>query len=333
MRNIFKRYETYLFLTIIVLSVFIGITNKIFFTPENFFDLLKSYSGVGILSCGILIVMISGGLDISFMAVATIASWIMVKIVINFGGNIFFAFIIVSFVGIILGLINGLIIHFYKVPTIIVTIATMNIFYGLIMVISKAKWIMKLPDWLLEFSKIMVLKLKTQEGSNIGISIHAVAWVIFILITFFILNYTILGRGIYAMGGSLENASRTGFNILFNQLFIYAYMGFCAGCYGILEYTKAGVLAPNSLVGTEFPVILVVILGGASLLGGSGTLLGTNLGIALVAILKNGLTLTRISAYWHDVIIGIMVIISISLTAYQKNLEVKRQESLRIDVE
>jgi len=333
MKNILNKYESYLFLTILLIGLGIGLSNPAFFTIENLLDLLKSYAGIGILACGILLVMISGGLDISFMAVASVAMWVTVKIVINFGGNIYIAFIIVSIIGIILGLINGLLIYFYKIPAIITTIATMNVFYGLLMVISKGIWIMELPGWLTAFSKISFFKFEIREGFYVGLSIHVIIWVIFILITYFILNYTILGRGIYAIGGSLENARRAGFNILSTQLFIYCYMGLCAGIFGLLEYIKSGIFAPNTLVGTEIPVIIAVVLGGASLLGGAGSLLGTNLGIALIAIVKNGLILSRVSAYWHNVVIGLIVVLSISLTAYQKNLEVKRQVSLKIDIE
>lgn len=324
MKKWFKHHEAYVLLVIVLFSLIITIFNPRFLTLENMFDLLKSYSFIGIFAVGVTLVLISGGIDISFTAVATVAEYVMAVVIIEYGGNIFFAFLLAAGVGIALGLINATLIHFFKIPTIITTIATLNIFYGILTVISGGKWIYALPDWFRSFADIRIFTLHNPEGITYGLSIITLIWIITIAIAWAILRFTKLGRGIYAMGGSITAARRVGFNIFKLQMFVYAFMGLMAGLAGLVQALLVQTVAPNSIVGKELDVLAAVVLGGASLAGGTGTMFGTILGVALIAILSNGLTLMRVSSFWYNVFIGLVIILSVSFSAYQRRTRTKR---------
>ena len=143
--------------------------------------------------------------------------------------------------------------------------------------------------------------------------------------------YTTVGRKIYAMGGNIEAAKRAGLNILSLQFFVYCFMGFLAGLASIIQALLTQTVAPNAIMGRELDVIAAVVLGGASLAGGSGSLAGTLLGVALIAIVGNGLTLMRVSSYWQKVFVGFIIIISVSITALQRKAAQRRVST--IDVE
>jgi simple sugar transport system permease protein len=331
MKKIFSKYETYVFIAIVLLGVVINSVNSNFFTLENILDLLKSYSFVGILSIGVLFVLISGGIDISFTATATISMYVMAVILNTYGGNIFTAFLIAIIVGICLGLFNAFIIYFFNIQSIIATIATLNIYYGLLTVFSGGKWIYTLPTWFREFAQVRLITFTNQAGCDYGLSVITVIWIIIAIISWFILRYTRVGRGIYAMGGNKVSAKRVGFNILRLHLFVYGYMGLLAGIAGAVLTLLVQCVAPNSIVGKELDVLAAVVLGGASLTGGVGNIVGTILGVILIATMNNGMTLMRIPAFWYDVFIGCIIIISVSASALQQKKKTLRKIAIEDD--
>ena len=155
-------------------------------------------------------------------------------------------------------------------------------------------------------------------------SIITVIWFLLLILAWIILRYTMIGRGIYALGGNPVSAERVGFNILRLQLFVYGFMGWLAGISGVVLTLLVQSVAPNSIVGKELDVLAAVVLGGASLMGGVGTLSGTILGVILIATMNNGMTLMRIPAFWYDVFIGLIIIISVSASAYQHRKKKKK---------
>lgn len=317
MKKVFALKETYLVIVIAALIVVITVVNHSFFTLENLFDLLKSYSFLGIFAMGVLVVLISGGIDISFTAVATVAQYVMAVTIIRLGGNMFTAFVIAAVMGMALGFINALLIYIFNIPTIITTVATLNIFYGLLTVFSGGKWIYSFPIWFRHFAEVRLFTLTTAAGAPYGLSLITLIWFGAILVTFFILRFTHLGRNVYALGGNLIAAKRIGLNIFRLQVFVYVFMGFMAGVAGLVQALLVQMVAPNSIVGKELDVLAAVVLGGANLAGGSGTIVGTLLGVSLIAILGNGMTLMRIPSYWYNVFIGLVILFSVGLSAYR----------------
>jgi simple sugar transport system permease protein len=331
MKRLLARQETYLILVIVVFSLVITAFNPNFLTLQNGLELLKSYSMMGIFAVGMLFVLISGGIDISFTAIATVALYTTVVFAKNFGGNIWLAFAMAGAIGVLLGLVNAAIIYFFNIPPIVTTIATLNIYYGLLTVWSGGKWIYNIPEWFRSFADIRIINLTTPGGIRYGLSIITLVWLAVTILAGVILRKTTLGRGIYAMGGSPASARRIGFNVLFLTLFVYGFMGLMAGIGGVVQLLLVQTVQPNAMVGKELDVIAAVVLGGASLSGGVGTLTGTLLGVTLIAILSNGLTIMRVPAVWYNVFIGLVILISVAASA-QRNRR-KRKRSILVEAE
>lgn len=309
-----REHEFYLLLVVLAFALFLAVfTGGRFISLENLMDMLSGNAAMGIMAAGVLVVIISGGIDISFMATATVAQYIMALFILRVGGNMITAFLVPAAVGILLGCINALLVHHLKAPTIITTIATMNVFYGLLMWASNGSWLYGFPAWFSGQTPFMLVALP------IGILIAVFAG------TGLLLRHTTIGRRIFALGDNPEAAKRAGVNILRTRLFVYAFMGLTAALgSGVQAYIVQNV-APNSLMGREMEVLAIVVLGGASLTGGKGTILGTTLGLLLVAMLSNGLILLGISSYWHTFCMGAVILISFCLTGISALKRNKRE--------
>lgn len=333
MKKLFSYHETYVFLAIVIFALIITLINPSFFTLENLFDMLKSYSLMGTFAIGVLFVLISGGIDISFTAIATITGYVIAVLLLSHGDqlNIVYVFMIAGGIGILLGMINAALIFFFKIPSIITTIATLNIYYGVLTVLSHGKWLYGFPEWFGKYTQMYVFTLKNASGTTYGLSVITVFWFVLLLIAWFILRYTLLGRSIYAMGGNMASASRAGFNLLKIQLFVYSFMGLMAGFASVIQAMLVQTVAPNSLVGKELDVLAAVVLGGASLTGGTGSVLGAVLGVALIAIMGNGLTLMHVPSYWYKVVIGTVILISVGSSAYRRKVSAHRRAIIEVE--
>ncbi len=308
-----KRHEFYLAVLIGLIVIGLGMRSEDFFTLGNIFDMSVSSAILGIMACGLFVVLIAGGIDISFPATAAIAQYVMATYVLSIGGNFVIAFLIAAVVGIVLGLINAVLVYRLKVPAIIITISTLNLFFGLLIYFSNGEWLYGFPDWFME--GIELFTFIGSDGYDYGLSLPIITLVAVILFTSFLMSKTRLGRQIYAMGGNADAASRIGINLFGIHLFVYGYMGALAGIASVVQTQITQSVAPNSLMGFELTVLAAVVLGGTSMTGGKGTLMGVVLGVALLAIMKNGLTLLSVPSYWHTVVTGLIIVFSISMTA------------------
>lgn len=307
------RNNLILFSTLAVLSVLLSIFTQDFATIENVYDVINNYAILMILACGLFVVLISGGIDISFPAITIISQYVMISAISHYDIGFVGVFAIALSTGMLLGFINAIIIDRLNVPSIIITISTLNIFYGFLLYITKGIWLYDYPEWFQQ--EIIWFKLSTKDGFEYGLSFQTVLALISILLTYLITSKLTIGRKIYALGGNKDATSRIGFNILKLHLFAYGYMGLMSGLAGIVQSYTVQSVAPDSLLGYELTVLAAVVLGGASLSGGKGTLSGTVMGVALLAIIQNGLNLMNVSSYWQTVITGLIIIFSISVTA------------------
>jgi simple sugar transport system permease protein len=321
LKRLLASNEFYLALVIVAVSLVLTIMKPSFLTFTNIYGMVESNSFLAIMAAGVLVVLISGGIDISFTAIATVSQYVMATVVINHGGNMFLAFLIAGSVGLALGGVNAILVYTLKTPSIIVTIATMNVFYGLLIFISGGKWMYGFPMWFMERN---VIKWENASGMTTGITLPILLLVLSFTVTWILLKFTSLGRNIYATGGNQEAAKRVGISIFKTQLFVYCFMGFLAGLASTVQANMMLTVAPNALMGRELEVLAAVVLGGASLAGGTGSVLGTILGFGLIIIVQNGLTLLGISSYWHKVFIGIIIIVSVGITAYQRKINDRR---------
>jgi len=316
MRKLLQRTEFFLVLLIVVIGIVFTLLNPKFATIGNLLDLIKSYSFFGILSVGVLVVLLSGGIDISFTAIAQVAEYVSVSWILAYGGNLGSAFLVACCTGTLLGLFNSLLIHFIRIPPIITTIGTLNLYYGVLYVLSAGQIIYQVPEF------YRALSGATLPGS---FPVLGVFWIGMVILTAWILKYTVLGRSIYALGGSQIASIRVGFNIFKTRLFVYSFMGFVSGFAAVVHTALVQSAIPNSIVGRELDVIAAVVLGGANIIGGSGSLLGTCLGVALLAMLGNGLTLIGMSSYWNNVMVGLVLLVGVTISAVQRNLQFRRR--------
>ena len=216
-----KSGEFYLLLVVAGLAGFLTVFSRDFFSLENLFDVLTSYSFLGVMAAGLLVVLISGGIDISFTATATVAQYVMAVTIIRHGGSWWLAFLIPISIGISLGALNAVLVYYLRVHSIIITIATLNIFYGVLIFVTRGKWIYNFPDW---FTRGWSLFDYAAGGKVYSFSLSITVLVAAVAVTAFILNKTAVGRRIYAMGGNMEAAKRIGFNLFALHLFVYCYM-------------------------------------------------------------------------------------------------------------
>lgn len=332
LKKVFKRSETYLFLILFAYSILVTSINSSFMTFENLFDILRSSTGMGILAMGVLVVILSGGIDVSFTAVAISGGYIAVKVIMATGvDNLAFAFLISCMIGILLGAVNGFIISFFKLPTLIATLGTLSVFFGALTTFVGTKSVnaREMPKCFIRFGSTKLLELTNVKGHVYGLSVFVIPLVIAILLTWFILKYTMLGRGIYALGNDEESTIRAGFNVTGIKFFIYCYVGLLSGIMGVVYVSEVRWVNPVDLVGQELTVIAAVVIGGAKLTGGSGTILGTILGVAIVRVLHSTLVFLGLSSSWNDLFVGLIIIISVGITSYQYTRENKKRLSFK----
>ncbi|WP_368174013.1 ABC transporter permease [Aeromonas sp. s13] len=322
-KNYIKHHEFYLALLIIVLIIGLSATTTDFMTLGNIFDMTVSSAILCIMACGLFVVLIAGGIDISFPATAAISQYVMASYILANGGNFVIAFAIAAAVGIALGILNATLVYRLKVPAIIITIAMLNVYFGLLIYFSNGEWLYGFPDWFMEGAE--VLSFSGSDGYDYGLNLPIMVLLASVALTSLLMNKTRIGRQIYAMGGNSDAAGRVGINLFGLNLFVYGYMGALAGIAAVVQTQITQSVAPNSLMGFELTVLAAVVLGGASMTGGKGSLLGVILGVALLAILKNGLTLLGVPSYWHTVVTGLIILLSISITALNEQQQAKQE--------
>lgn len=319
---LFARTEAALAFAVLVATAIFALTAPHFLSAPNAVDLIEAYSVTTILAAGVFVVLVSGGIDISFAATASAAQYLAAYCATAYGAPPLLAIGVACLLGTLLGAINALLTHYLRVWSIIVTIATSSIYYALLIQITGGSEIYNLPDWWTD--KIVLFRWDFGPGEFVRITLPIVIMIAVVLVTHLIMAHSRIGRQVYALGGNPESASRVGFNILAIQLFAYGYLGFLAGLAGFVQAHRVGQAVPTAMAGTELNVLAVAILGGASLVGGVGSMGGVVLGVLLLAILQNGLNLMGVSSYFFDVVIGLAILISISLTGYAENRRGRR---------
>lgn len=316
----YNRVVAYLALVMLLIAAFFSLFTTSFFTLRNFFDLVESYSVTGIFAMGLLVVLVTGGIDISFLAAASVVQYLSVVITRGIGMTDSFALGVVAAltIGICIGLINGALIYYLAIVSIIVTISMQSILFGGLMYASGGRSIYSLPDWMYHYSGALNLNI---GGETYRVGVAPLVMLCCAIVTWIILNRTTVGRQLYAMGGNAEAARRLGIRLGPMHLFAYGYMGLMAAIGGITQVFRVEEVIPNALVGRELDVLAAAVLGGGSFAGGRGSVIGTILGVFLIGLLKNGLNLFGVSSYFSDVIVGPVIIIALCATHFGKRKE------------
>jgi simple sugar transport system permease protein len=299
---------------IVALSVFLSVSTRSFFSLGNAVDLLNASAVNIIFAVGLLVVLISGGIDISFSVAASVVQYLAVLILLSFGGgNWVLGFVVAGGIGILLGFLNAFLIRQFKIIAIVVTISTFNIYFGLLMFFTKGVSIYALPDWLSR--RVVLFEKEMANGNWLEITLPVVVMLLCVFATWGLVTRTTTGRQLYAFGDNPEGARRFGINVDLMQFIAFGWLGLMAGIGGLMQahYTKE--VVPNAMVGRELDVLAAVVLGGARLGGGRGSVLGCVLGVLLVSITQNGLNLLGVSPFAFKMIVGLVILIAITMSS------------------
>jgi len=286
---------------LIVVSVLMAFASDNFFTVNNILNVLRQVSVVGILAVGMTFVILTGGIDLSVGAVMALSGTIAAGLMVNMGlpGGVGLAAALL--VGLGLGLFNGVLVAWGKMPAIIVTLATMGMARGLGLIYSGGYPISGLPSWVSWFGvgRIGIIPVPV----IIMLVVYALAWVL--------LQRTPFGRHVYAIGGNETAARLSGVRTRMVKLAVFAISGVTASLAAIVLTGRLMSGQPNAGVGFELDAIAAVVLGGTAIAGGRGLILGTLIGAVLLGILNNGLNLMGINPYMQDVIKGMIILLAI----------------------
>jgi ribose/xylose/arabinose/galactoside ABC-type transport system permease subunit len=273
-----------------------------FFTIENFQNVSRSVSATVIVGCAVTLVMVARGLDLSVGSVLA-ATAVTAAYLASTGTNLWVAYLIAILLGFALGALNGAFVIGLKVTPIISTLGTMNIARGIAYLITPSAILVGLPS---EWSLL-------GTGSYLGIPSPTIFAIVSIVIFSWVLNRTVFGRHVYAIGGNEEAARLAGVHVERVLFLLYSITGLCVGVAAIVLSSRLGTGDPNIGIGFEFDVIVAVILGGTSLAGGVGRISGTVIGALIVGFLSNGLNLVGVEPFWQYIAKGAALVVAVVL--------------------
>jgi simple sugar transport system permease protein len=325
MRKLFGTHEFIVLCVLAALVVALGAVNPAFYSLGNVFSLLKGSVILGIFSLGVLVVIVSGSIDISFTAIAAFAMYCTGKLMLRFfpDGPLLSALALAGVIGLLLGAVNALFVAYFRMPALIVSLGTASAIRGFMLAFIGVRIINNLPAAHIAFSRTSLVELADSTGRIVTLPAAILIYVGLVIAVWLLLRYTILGRGIYALGGDAVAAERAGFNVRGIQVFIFCLVGFLSGIAGVLHSTYMRNANPFDIVGTEMMVIAAVVLGGASITGGKGTVFGTVIGVLFIVIIDNSLILAGIPSYWQRVATGLIIVLSTAATALRSKAEAR----------
>ncbi|MCZ4268790.1 ribose ABC transporter permease [Rhodobacteraceae bacterium G21628-S1] len=286
---------------LIVVSIMMGFASENFFSVSNIMNVLRQVSIVGILAVGMTFVILTGGIDLSVGAVMALSGTLAAGLMVNMAMPGWVGLLAGLGVGVGLGLFNGAMVAWGRMPAIIVTLATMGIARGLGLLYSGGYPISGIPSWISWFGigRIGIVPVPVIAM----VVIYALAWVL--------LQRTAFGRHVYAIGGNELAAKLSGVKTQFIKLTVYGISGLTSAFAALILTGRLMSGQPNAGVGFELDAIAAVVLGGTAIAGGRGLILGTLIGAVLLGILNNGLNLMGINPYLQDVIKGLIILLAI----------------------
>jgi simple sugar transport system permease protein len=307
-----RRPEIITAILLIAICVLVAIANPAFLQPSTLIDIGRASVVMGLFALGVLVVLAAGGIDVSFTAIAAFTMYSLTVLVQTYlpGLPIAAILLIATAGGALLGVINGLLVHHLKVPSLIVTIGTQYLFRGFLLSFIGTVWIMSLPPQMGAFGRLPLFQFETANGATITLPFYFLVLPIAAILTWWILNRTLMGRAIFAMGGNANIASRLGYDLRKLHIFIFGYAGALAGLAGIIHVCANRQANPFDLVGTEINVIAAVVLGGAKITGGTGTVPGTILGVLLIVVINSVLVLVGIPSTWQRLVVGVFILLA-----------------------
>ncbi len=289
------------FLILVIFLTLSPVTRSIFPTQKNVFNVLRQISTNLYLACGMTMVIILGGIDLSVGSIIALTGCVGAAIVSRYGLPIAAAIVGGLLVGLLFGIFNGFVISKTTIPPFIVTLATMNIAKGLAYVYTGGAPV-----------RVVTKEWQFLGAGYVGPFPTPVIILIGVLIlTGIIMNKTQIGRHIYAVGGNAQAAQFSGINVQKVKFFVHAYSGLLAGLAGMVLASRMYSGQPTAGDGAEMDAIAAVVVGGTSMAGGSGKIGGTIIGGLIIGVLNNGLNLLNVNSFWQYVVKGVVILLAV----------------------
>jgi ribose/xylose/arabinose/galactoside ABC-type transport system permease subunit len=288
------------------LIVMLSILSPFFLSLNNFLNILLSVAIIGIISIGMTMLLVSGGLDLSVGGVVALVGVVIAGLAerIGIGGAVGAALL----VGALIGMINGFAVTAIGINPLITTLATLSLARGLAFVFSGGLTQVVLDEGFRFWGRARML----------GVPVPVIIYLALFAVGYVVLRYTTFGRAIYAIGGNAQASRLASVRVTRIQRIVYLLSGLGAALGGIVLTSQLAAGAPQAATGIELSVIAAVILGGTSLAGGSGSMIGTLLGVLIMGTLNNGLTLLSVNAYYQEIVRGLVLLLAVALDQIRK---------------
>ncbi len=299
------------FIILLTLVVFFSLASDRFLQSRNLVNILVQNAPVIIMAVGMTMAMLVGGIDLSVGSVAALAGAISAGLIVRDGLPVYTSMAIGLVVGLAIGLLNGVLVVYGKLPPFVATLATMGIARGLTLVYTEGRPISGMGD------------AYTFWGSGVvaEVPVPVIVWLVIVALAYLLLTQTRFGLHVYAIGGGEETARLAGVAVNRVKLLTYGISGLLAGLAGLLLTARLWSAQPQVAVGFELNAIAAAVLGGVSLFGGVGSVLGAVVGALIVGVLGNGMNLLRVASYPQQVIQGIVLVLAVAVDMYTKRLE------------
>lgn len=306
------QYRSFVILAIILIIASIIAPN--FLSFNNITNVIRQISISATLACGMTFVILTGGIDLSVGGILGLSGALSASVLTN-TNSVTLAIVVGLGFGLFCGIVNGLFISYGDLPPFIVTLATMSLFMGCLLLFTSGAPITIGNDAYKFIGK----------GEILGIGVPIIILIVVYLIAFFILSYTRFGRSVYSIGGNEEATRLSGINVKINKVYVYAISGLLAGLGGVILTARLGSAQPTAGQGYELDAIAAVILGGTSLSGGQGFVLPTVVGALILGILTNVLTLLNVNPYVSNILKGVVILLAVIIDRRFKSISAKAE--------
>ena len=291
-----------IFWVLVLLIIVMSILPPAFLNGRNIANIIKQISINGILAVGMTMVIITSGIDLSVGSVVALSSIVAAYFGrTDSGYPLIVAIVLGILTGVVIGLINGIGVAYIGYPAFIVTLSTMTIVRGLALIVTNGVPVFGLSDSIIALANETFLSIPNLVFYLLGIFIIGII----------ILNFTVFGRQLYAVGGNSEAANSAGIRVKRILTSAYCISGFCAGLAGVLAASRITSGSPTTGEGYEMNAISAAVIGGVSMSGGKGGLAGTLIGALLIGVIQNGLDILGISSYYQQVIQGLIILVAV----------------------
>ncbi len=306
---------------LVVLYVFFSIFGNNFFSTDYLVAILDGSYFIGFMAIGVTFVIITAGIDLSLgtnmMCAALLGGWAFNSL----GWPMGWCLLLVVFTATVMGFLNGVMVAYFKLPPFIATLGMMMIGMGFGAIVTKVQT-MRYPTFGTPEGWFKNVFYKTSDGIPLG----ALWLALFFVIAYLLLNKTKFGRYTYAIGSNIEAARLSGIKTRPWQTAVYTFCGFCSGLAGVMYAAVYTSIIPSTGNGLELLGIAGVVIGGTSMSGGTGTLVGTLIGVFIMSVLKQGLMSMGLQSHWQTFFTGVVVIAAVLLDQYRikKGNQVKK---------